>query len=71
MQFTHITIQVAINDEDRRWGSPSGEERLDFSVPSELFDAAKISKLFPSLIKIAEERFKLEQEKAELEVEGE
>jgi hypothetical protein len=71
MQFTHITINVTINEEDRAWGNPNGSESLSFSVPSDLFDATKISKLFPSIIKIAEERFMLDKQKAELEVEGE
>ena len=71
MQFTHITVRVAINEENRYWADPNGTEEISFSVPSELFDPTKIAKLFPSIIKIAEERFKLEKEKAELEVEGE
>jgi hypothetical protein len=71
MQFTHITVSVTINEEDRAWGNPNGSESLSFSVPSELFDATKISKLFPSIIKVAEERFKLEKQKYELENEGE
>ena len=69
MQFTHIVIQVTVNEENRSWADPNGNERLDFSVPSELFDATKISKLLPAMLKVAEERFKLNQEKAELEME--
>ena len=69
MQFTHIDIRVTINEENRSWGDPNGTENISFSVPSELFDATKISKLFPSIIKIAEERFKLDKEKAELDIE--
>ena len=71
MQFAHINIRVTINEEDRNWGEPQGEEHLSFSVPTELFDATKIAKLFPSLLKVAQERFNLNREKFELENEGE
>ena len=71
MQFTHVTVRVTVNEENRAWGDPNGTEDISFSVPSELFDATKIAKLFPSLLKVAQERFNLNREKFELENEGE
>lgn len=67
MQFTHIDIQVTINEENRSWAHPSANETISFSIPSSLFDEKKLSTIIPAVVKVAEEKFILEKQKAELD----
>lgn len=47
----HINLNVRINESDYRWNDPNVEEYIDFSIPLELLDSTKLSKMIENKIK--------------------
>ena len=71
MKFLHVELRVRVNEDAYVYREPSGSETVSLSVPVDLFDAKKISYIFPQMIRIAEDKLDLAKVEEELNDEGE
>ena len=71
MKFLHVELRVRVNEDANAYKDPEGSETVSFSVPLDLFDAKKISNIFPQMIRIAEDKLDLAKVEEELNDEGE
>jgi hypothetical protein len=67
MKFLHIHIEVSVNEEPYSYREPYGSENVSFSVPVELFDAKKISNIFPQLISVADGKLEIKKSEEEMQ----
>ena len=66
MKFLHVEVRVRVNGDEYSYRDPQGMEDISFSVPVDLFDAKKISNIFPQMIAVADGKFELAKAEQEM-----